>query len=231
MLCLYNFSPKTVGEVAHRIGSSQKRGVRHQLRNGEVRFQNHSVGISEATTIQHTISPKEPLWQKRCYGLTTNRLLDKPKCFRVSIDSMVGLSRVKDHQKLWFQSKNKRLKPMVHNGHTLKSCSHRRQTMTTTSKSLTHEIDLDGSSRNGKYETRWRQKDVDWYGLYRNDLPCLYASMSPVSDIYVVLQENLLVWHKISKCTTPQEQNCNHSPQKALWEINKKERTNLKQSL
>jgi hypothetical protein len=60
---------------------------------------------------------------------------------------MVGLSRVKDHQKLWFQSKNKRLKPMVHNGHTLKSCSHRRQTMTTTtSKSLTREIDLDGSS-------------------------------------------------------------------------------------
>lgn len=119
---------------------------------------------------------------------------------------MVGLSRVKDHQKLWFQSKNKRLKPMVHNGHTLKSCSHRRQTMTTTtSKSLTREIDLDGSSRNGKYETRWRQKDVDWYGLYRNDLPCLYASMSPVSNVYVILQENLLVWHKISKCTTPQD--------------------------
>lgn len=77
---------------------------------------------------------------------------------------------------------------------------------------------------NGKYETRCRQKDVDWYGLYRNDLPCLYASMSPVSDIYVILQENLLVWHKISKCTTPQEQNCNHSPQKALWEFYKKER-------
>jgi len=34
------------------------------------------------------------------------------------------------------------------------------------------------------------------------------------SIIYVVFQENLLVWHKISKCTTPQEQNWNLSPQK-----------------
>jgi len=32
---------------------------------------------------------------------------------------MVGLSRVKDHQKLWFQSKNKRLKPMVYTTVTL----------------------------------------------------------------------------------------------------------------
>jgi len=135
---------------------------------------------------------------------------------------MVGLSRVKDHQKLWFQSKNKDSNQwFTQRSHSQGLLS--QTTMTTiTSKSLTHEIDLDGSSRKRQVRTRWRQKDVDWYGLYRNDLPCLYASMSPVSNIYVLLQENLLVWHKISKCTTPQEQNRNHSPQQALWEINKK---------
>lgn len=54
-------------------------------------------------------------------------------------------------------------------------------------------------------------------------LVCQYVASA--QHMYAIIQENLLVWHKISKCTTPPEWNSAHRPQNELLKRNHQERS------
>jgi len=100
-----------------------------------------------------------------------------------------------------------------------------------TSKSLTHEIDLDGSSQDGKTHKVETETEVDTISFISvNDLPCLYANMSPVPIcmLCATREPACMTLNYLSVYDPYMNRSSAHSPQNELLKRNYEIRTQLK---